>query len=134
MSTKKVEKKQAAREDAIVWRNVTQYLVSKGYIRLVDQIAFLGVSSEYFYSSNHEARGFGPETIARFMEKTGMSEEELYSERGASNIEFKRKTDSILAQNPSYHAAMILLEAGDVAGADNIMAAYLKENYPSKMK
>ena len=131
MSTKKVGKKQHALKDAILWRNVTQYLVSKGYFRLVDQIAFLGVSSEYFYSSNHEVRGFGPKTIARFIEKTGMSEEELYSERGASNIELKRKTDSILARHPSYHAAMILLETGDVEGADNIMAGYLNKKYPS---
>ena len=44
MSNKKVGEKQHALKDAIVWRNVTQYLVSKGYFRLVDQIAFLGVS------------------------------------------------------------------------------------------
>ena len=60
-----------------------------------------------------------------------MSEEELYSERGASNIELKRKTDSILAQHPSYHVAMILLETGDAEGADNIMAGYLKKKYSS---
>ena len=131
MSNKKVGKKLHALKEAIVWRNVTQYLVSKGYVRLVDQVAFLGVSSQYFDSWNHEAPGFGPETIARFIEKTGMSEEELYSERGASNIELKRKADSILAQHPSYHAAMILLEAGDVEGADNIMNGYLKKKYPS---
>jgi len=131
MSNKKVGEKQHAFKDAIVWRNVTQYLVSKGYFRLADQIAFLGISSEYFYSSNHEARQFGPETIARFIDKTGMSEEELYSERRASNIELKRKTDSILAQHPSYHAAMILLETGDAEGADNIMAGYLKKKYSS---
>ena len=47
MSNKKVGEKQHAFKDAIVWRNVTQYLVSKGYFRLSDQIAFLGVSSEY---------------------------------------------------------------------------------------
>ena len=131
MSNKKVGEKQHALKDAIVWRNVTQYLVSKGYFRLVDQIAFLGVSSQYFEPWNHEARGFDPQTIAKFMDKTGMSEEELYSERGASNIELKRKTDIILAQNPSYHAAMILLEAGDVEGADNIMTGYLKKKHPS---
>jgi len=131
MSNKKVRGKQHALKDAIVWRNVTQYLVSKGYFRLVDQIAFLGVSSEYFYSSNYEAHGFDPKTIARFIDRTGMNEEELYSERGVSNIELKRKTDNILTQHPSYHAAMILLEAGDVEGADNIMTGYLKKKYPS---
>lgn len=133
MSSKKLHKKQHTLKDAVVWENVTRYLVSRGYVKQTDQATFLGVKPQQVYAWENGERGFGPKTIQRFVKKTEMSEKELYMESKEDGAKLMRRTDSILEKHPQWKAAMILLEAGDIEGAEKIMKNYLEKKYPSEL-
>ena len=119
-------------KDAIVWANVIRYLEARGLNNPGAQAFFMDVTPQQWNSWKNGQRGFGPKTIARFIEKTGLTEKELYSER-ENRTKPMRKIDGILQKNPAYNAAMILLEAGDVEAADSVMRNYLAKKYPLDM-
>ena len=133
MSSEKFKKHQPNLADTVVWANVTRYLESRGYVKGIDKAEFLGVKAQQISAWETGERGFGPKTIQRFIDKTGMSEEELYTEGKEGKVNLMRKMDKILDKHPQWKAAMILFEAGDIEGAEKIMKNHLEKKYPSEL-
>ena len=131
MSIKKIAqfptRKKHSMVDALMWENLNRLLESKRIYKPVDKAAFLGVSPQQFNGWDSGVRGFGKKTIARFIEKTGLTEQKLYN---AEEIDTEMgEVEKLLKDHPHYEAAISLLKAGDIETADKVMRQYLERKY-----